>query len=131
VTSWYISPRDGVAPPPPPPSTHVWLAAVGAATVAVHLGGLDRLAQGDGVGLVLAVHVVAVVVLLRFAVLRDGGGRDRNAKGLASTNMYVVRDEPRSGCDSDVHIHHIEWHSMFQLDNDLFLNALKTMKVFK
>lgn len=43
--------------------THVWLAAVGSASVAAHFGRLHGLSQWDGVGLVLFVHILTVIVL--------------------------------------------------------------------
>lgn len=43
--------------------THVRLAAVGSASVAAHLGWLNRLSQRDGVGLILFIHLLTVVVL--------------------------------------------------------------------
>lgn len=44
-------------------ATHVWLEAIGSASVADGPGRLDRLAQGDGVRLVLLIHLLTVVQL--------------------------------------------------------------------
>lgn len=44
--------------------THIRLAAVCSASVTAHFGGLDRLSQGDGVGLVLFIHILAIIVFL-------------------------------------------------------------------
>lgn len=63
--------------------THVGLAAVRSASVAAHFGRLHRLTQGDGVGLVLFVYVLAVVVL-RLAVLNR-----KHSK--VSLRVYVSR----------------------------------------
>lgn len=40
--------------------THLWLQPIGSSSIAAHLGGLDGLAQGDGVGFVLLVHLLTV-----------------------------------------------------------------------
>lgn len=51
-------------------ATHVRLAAIRSASVTAHFGRLHRLSQGDGVGLVLFIDILAVVVL-RLAVLKE------------------------------------------------------------
>lgn len=61
--------------------THVGLAAVGPASVVAHFGRLHGLAQGDGVGLVLFIHILAVIVL-RLAVLKSKRGRYGNANRI-------------------------------------------------
>lgn len=43
--------------------THVWLAAVSSASITAHFGWLHRLPQGDGVGLVLFIHILTIIVL--------------------------------------------------------------------
>lgn len=49
--------------------THIGLAAIGSASIAAHFGRLHGLTQGDGVGLVLFIYVLAIIVL-RLAVLK-------------------------------------------------------------
>lgn len=50
--------------------THVGLAAIGSASIVAHFGRLHGLTQGDGVGLVLFIYVLAIIVL-RLAVLKN------------------------------------------------------------
>lgn len=54
--------------------THLWLQPIGSSSVAAHLGGLDGLAQGDGVRLVLLVHLLTVQGLWLTRLKRGCGG---------------------------------------------------------
>lgn len=64
--------------------THVGLAAIGSASVAAHFGRLHGLTQGDGVGLVLFVYVLAVVVL-RLAVLNN---KNKKINIMTAQNVF-------------------------------------------
>lgn len=59
-------------------ATHVRLAAIRSASVTAHFGRLHRLSQGDGVGLVLFIDILAVVVF-RLAVLKEQENNIRTA----------------------------------------------------
>lgn len=50
--------------------THIGLAAIRSASITAHFGRLHGLSQGDGVGLVLLIDILAVIVL-RLAVLNN------------------------------------------------------------
>lgn len=72
-------------------ATHVRLAAIRSASITAHFGRLHRLSQGDGVGLVLFVHILAVVVL-RLAVLKEEENSIRT-----TANGFLSLQQPHQG----------------------------------